>query len=73
MTLEEFIHVTFDESNPLSVEVDVVERASILKKTSLEDDDQDKYQYQCQEEDQILNEETRAEESNLENQNLPKE
>lgn len=65
-TIKESINVTFNESNPLSVEVKVVDYASILKKTSLEDKDQDKNQNQ--EEDQ-----GQTEEENIDIQNLHKE
>lgn len=58
MTIEESFHVILDESNPLSIEVDVVDCICILEKTSLKDDDLDKDKDQSQEEYQSLNGET---------------
>lgn len=37
-TIEESIHVTFDETNPKTIEVKVVDCAGILENTVLEDD-----------------------------------
>lgn len=65
VAIEESLHVTFDESNPSSIEVDVVDYEGILEKTSIEDDDQEKDQGQGQENDQSLNGETQDEEANL--------
>lgn len=59
MTVEESAHVTFDESNPKSVEVKVVDCAGIIEKTYLEDKYQDKHQ--DQEEDQSKTEDIQAE------------
>lgn len=67
--IEESIHVTFDKSNLLSIEVDVIDCVSILEKASLEDDGQDKNQ--VQEADQHLNKDAQVKEANLENKSIP--
>lgn len=36
MTTEELFHVTFDETNPKPLEVEVIDCESILEKTNLE-------------------------------------
>lgn len=72
-TIKEFVLITFDESNPLSVEVEVVDYEGILEKTFPKDDNQNKNQDQGQEKNQSLNEETQDEEESLENKYLPKE
>lgn len=41
MTIEESIHVIFDESNSMLVEVEVVDCADILERLFLEDKNQD--------------------------------
>lgn len=71
--IEESIYVTFDKSNPLFVEVEVIDYAGILKKKYLEYNNQNKYQDKVQEEDQSITEETQVEEVNMEHQDLPKE
>lgn len=43
LTIEESVHVTFDDSNPKSIEVKVVYCTGILEKKSLEDKEQDIY------------------------------
>lgn len=73
LRMKELINVSFDEFNPLFVEVDVIDYACILERTSLEGDDHSKDKDQIQEEGKILNEETQVKEVNLDNQSLPKE
>lgn len=41
LTIEQLVHVTFDEYNSKLVEVEVVDCASIMKMTNLEENDQE--------------------------------
>ena len=40
------VHITFDESNPKPLEVEVIDRAGILKKTNLKENKQETEQGQ---------------------------
>lgn len=41
MTIEEFVHITFDETNPKLEEVEVINCVGILEKTNIEEKDQE--------------------------------
>lgn len=70
------IRVTFNETNPKTLEVEVIDCEGILEKINLEENDQEAEQSQSQSQNQIIDEESIRDQiiyTPSDPQNLPKE